>query len=181
MAVQADRIQRAAGDGVEALENAEHHQDQQAGAVRRALPDLIAAPGNSDRLDELGDVLALEEVLLGVQAATGAQGGNHIGGNGTFVKPFDALAGDGPQGFWRNTSPICGTLLLGRKCSAPLARRRFSLISQSWWTRGCTGQPCSAKPIAGCSNSSRPLVPWAASSVDQAETAPGMVTLCGES
>ena len=39
-----------------------------------------------------------------------------------------------------------------------------------------TGQPSSAKRMAGCSNSSRPLRPCAFSSVSHALTAPGTVT-----
>ena len=51
---------------------------------------------------------------------------------------------------------------------------------QSLATRGWIGCPFSANQIAGCSNSSSPLVPKRASSVSHAEMAPGTVTESAE-
>ena len=64
-----------------------------------------------------------------------------------------------------------------RAVPAQLASQRASSPRRP---SGCTGQPSSAKRIAGCSSSSRPLRPCAFSSVSQAEIAPGMVTACAE-
>ncbi len=76
-------------------------------------------------------------------------------------------------------SPGFGAEPPGRNACAPFLRSLSSVRCQSHDTLSCTGQPSAAKRMAGCSSSSRPLVPCAASRVSQALTAPGMVTACG--
>ena len=111
VAVQALGAERAAGGRAGTVQDAEQHQHQQAGAVGRALPDLHAAPGRLDGFDELGAGAAGGEVGLGVQAAVGAERGDHVGGDGALVEAAGALLGDGAQGF--------GQGLLAEQVSGP--------------------------------------------------------------
>ena len=84
------------------------------------------------------------------------------------------------SGFCTKMSPARGAAPCGRNASAPVRRSLSSSRAQSNATRAPTGQPSSAKRMAGCSTWSSPIVPCAPSSASHAETAPGMVTVCGE-
>ena len=90
--------ERAVGGGVHGAEDAHHHQHQQARAVGRALPDVVAAPVAVDRGDEFGAVQRGGKIFLGMGAAVLPQGSHHVGGDRALVERLCAVAGDGAQG-----------------------------------------------------------------------------------
>ena len=80
---------------VEARQDVEHHQHGDAGAVRRALPDVEALVHGADRRGRLGGVLG--EILHRVQAADAAQRLDHVLGDLALVEGVAAVLGDRAQ------------------------------------------------------------------------------------
>ncbi len=80
-----------------AFQNPEHHQRQQPLSVRRALIDIVTAPGAVDRGDEFRTLQPGGEIGFGVQPALGAQRGHHVGRDRALVESPRAVLGDGAQ------------------------------------------------------------------------------------
>ena len=80
---------------VEARQDVQHHQHGDAGAVRRALPDVMVFIEGADRQSGFGGVRG--EIVQRVQPADAAQGLDHVVGDGAPVEGVAAVLGDGAQ------------------------------------------------------------------------------------
>ena len=81
---------------IETRQDVEHHQHGDAGAVRRALPDVEALVQGADRRGGFGGMGG--EIVQRVQAADAAQGFHHVLGDRPLIEGVASILRDRPQG-----------------------------------------------------------------------------------